>query len=517
MTTDGVLVESTAAGHWAWVGLRLVPGVVESRAYADTDLPQWRVEAAQAEQAWLRAQWVTGHGERWELRYTNIIPGQPLSCVLLGRVHGRDLAEVRAVAVAFRNRLADLPLHVLAEPILDPDQLRAVLTPKPPGTLGCAELRKPLYWSWSTWPDVRRVCVAVSPLVPTGRSWAPIWSALARLTTPTTIGVYVEPCELTRSQVDGLNRLAAQYGAMAAGRWTDPPWKVWVPPDPFAVSVAANYVSAVQLYSGRSYRLRISVTADGPIPPSLVELLASTAGGAAVCWPPPAEVEASWRNVAALNQNWLDETYRQGAPAGELGEAERTLSGLADLGEVGAAFQFPHEAPDRVPLFSAADPSVTDVADDDQETIMAEEPVAPKRKRVFISYVREDLAEVNRLVRGLERAGYDVWVDTKHLRPGMRWKSVIRDEIGTGDYFIACFSPRYWKLESFMNEELIVAVERLRRMPRHRSWFIPIMFQECKIPDHPIGPDETIANTLQYVDFSLGWNAAFGQLTEVLG
>ncbi|HEY0807963.1 MAG TPA: hypothetical protein VGD84_23050, partial [Pseudonocardiaceae bacterium] len=99
MTSDGVLVESTRAAHWAWVGLRLTPAPA-TRMYPDTD------EIAAAERAWLAAQWTTDHGTRWELRYTNAGPDLPVSCVLLGRVHGHKLATARAAAVALRDRLA---------------------------------------------------------------------------------------------------------------------------------------------------------------------------------------------------------------------------------------------------------------------------------------------------------------------------------------------------------------------------------------------------------------------------
>jgi TIR domain-containing protein len=142
---------------------------------------------------------------------------------------------------------------------------------------------------------------------------------------------------------------------------------------------------------------------------------------------------------------------------------------------------------------------------------------APNGKRVFVSYVREDLAIVNRLVAALRNAGYEVWIDHTELLPGMRWKSAIRDAIAAGDYFLACFSPRYWKSETFMNEELTIAVERLRLMPRDRTWFIPVMLATCVLPDHPIGPGETIADSLQFVDLSTDWPGGLRRIIAALG
>ena len=59
--------------------------------------------------------------------------------------------------------------------------------------------------------------------------------------------------------------------------------------------------------------------------------------------------------------------------------------------------------------------------------------------RVFISYVRENSNEVQRLVHMLQARGVDVWFDQTHLLPGDRWAEVIRREIAQGDFFIACF------------------------------------------------------------------------------
>ena len=138
------------------------------------------------------------------------------------------------------------------------------------------------------------------------------------------------------------------------------------------------------------------------------------------------------------------------------------------------------------------------------------------KKRIFISYVREDTEFVDRLASALLARGFDVWIDRTHLMPGMRWKSTIRKAIRNGDYFIACFSPRYVnRTETYMNEELIIAIERLRLMSRSRQWFIPAKLEECEIPDYEIGPGETL-DSLQYVDFSDSWEAALEELAAAL-
>src|SRR5262249_49097893 len=129
---------------------------------------------------------------------------------------------------------------------------------------------------------------------------------------------------------------------------------------------------------------------------------------------------------------------------------------------------------------------------------------APKR-RVFISYVREDLVIVDKIAEALRLVGVDVWLDRTHLKAGDRWVDVIKSAITDGDYFIACFSTAYAnRTNTYMNEELLLAIEQLRRRPRARRWFIPITLDSCDIPKYPIGVDETLDH-IHRLDFSDDW------------
>ena len=69
--------------------------------------------------------------------------------------------------------------------------------------------------------------------------------------------------------------------------------------------------------------------------------------------------------------------------------------------------------------------------------------LAAPPKHVFISYVRENQKQVDRLCQDLERHGINVWLDRKNIKPGARWKDAIREAIRHGDFFIACFSNEY--------------------------------------------------------------------------
>src|SRR5271169_3173426 len=119
----------------------------------------------------------------------------------------------------------------------------------------------------------------------------------------------------------------------------------------------------------------------------------------------------------------------------------------------------------------------------------------------FVSYVREDSLQVDRMQRVLEARGVRVWRDTADLWPGEDWRAKIRHAI-TNDalVFIACFSPSSLAREkSYQNEELTLAIDQLRRRRPDIPWLIPVRFGDCDIPDYDIGAGRTLSS-LQRAD-----------------
>ena len=107
----------------------------------------------------------------------------------------------------------------------------------------------------------------------------------------------------------------------------------------------------------------------------------------------------------------------------------------------------------------------------------------------FISYVREDSRQVDRLQQTLEDAGVPVWRDTADLWPGEDWRVKIRRAITDNALvFIACFSQAsISRHKSYQNEELVLAIEEMRLRPPDDPWLIPVRLSECEIPDREIG------------------------------
>jgi hypothetical protein len=98
-----------------------------------------------------------------------------------------------------------------------------------------------------------------------------------------------------------------------------------------------------------------------------------------------------------------------------------------------------------------------------------------------VSYVKDDDEHIERLRRELAKYGIHTWIDRYSLQPGDFWKTVIRKAISGGEYFLACFSSSYnSRQSSYMNEELILAIEELRKRPANSRWFIPVLLSSCE-------------------------------------
>lgn len=140
------------------------------------------------------------------------------------------------------------------------------------------------------------------------------------------------------------------------------------------------------------------------------------------------------------------------------------------------------------------------------------------QKRVFVSYVREDSAEVDALCKVLEAAKIPYWRDRTSLGPGDAWKAKIREAIQGGSFvFLACFSDRSRaKPKSHMNEELTLAVDEFRKMPPGRTWIIPVRFDSGDVPEWDLGAGRVLSD-LNYSDlFGNGYATAAVSLATTI-
>ena len=137
-------------------------------------------------------------------------------------------------------------------------------------------------------------------------------------------------------------------------------------------------------------------------------------------------------------------------------------------------------------------------------------------QHVFISYVKENKKEVDKLCDDLTTHGIRVWRDKNDIPPGARWEQTIRRAIREGAFFIACFSKEYHeRSKTFMNEELTIAINELRQHPTDRIWFIPVQLNDCDIPDWDIGRGETLG-TFQSAKLYEDWQGGLQSILNAI-
>jgi len=66
-----------------------------------------------------------------------------------------------------------------------------------------------------------------------------------------------------------------------------------------------------------------------------------------------------------------------------------------------------------------------------------------------------------------------------------------------------------------MNEELIIAIEELRKMPHNRTWFIPVVLHDSSVPDRAIGGGETLRD-IQWVKLYDDWKNGIKQIIKTI-
>ncbi|NIF03964.1 toll/interleukin-1 receptor domain-containing protein [Chryseobacterium sp. Tr-659] len=108
----------------------------------------------------------------------------------------------------------------------------------------------------------------------------------------------------------------------------------------------------------------------------------------------------------------------------------------------------------------------------------------PSKTEVFISYGREDLFFVQKLVDYLNSLNIKTWFDVYDLLPGERWEEAIEDEIKTTKILLLIISRKSSERRGFIHKEQHYAIETAKFIPGGQIYIIPTMLGECDIPRH---------------------------------
>lgn len=135
--------------------------------------------------------------------------------------------------------------------------------------------------------------------------------------------------------------------------------------------------------------------------------------------------------------------------------------------------------------------------------------ISPTKPRVFIAYVREDLALARRVQDGIAAAGCAPWLDKDKLLPGQNWPRAIRRAVEISDVFVACFSERSIAKRGQFHNELRWALDCARLRPLEALFLVPVRLEPCTVPGR-------IAEQLQYVDLFPDWDAGMKRVVRAV-
>lgn len=291
--SGGILVSTGGGAAWAWCGVEITASLNlrETAVYRELTAGDRYQKAMQGDGDYLRRLAGMGSNVVVELRWIRNPADTFLRLVVLGRVQAPDAASAVEWATQLRRHLAAVPPHVFAEPIVDDEQIQAVISPFVPNEQGMVGLTKRCVTATPTRPAGWNRYFAVHPLNETAQSWHSVLSTLYQQEHPTVIGVALQPHVLDPGRLRVLGEIAARYSTLAMPAQTQTGLlavgMVEYAPDPFAEAFAPVFADAVRRYQNETFLLRVAIASHGPIDSALGNALAGaisppvTAGDAA--------------------------------------------------------------------------------------------------------------------------------------------------------------------------------------------------------------------------------------------
>jgi|GEM_PF-3553590 len=104
-------------------------------------------------------------------------------------------------------------------------------------------------------------------------------------------------------------------------------------------------------------------------------------------------------------------------------------------------------------------------------------------KDVFISHAKEDIEFAEELYVYLTEVGYSPWLDKKKIRAGANWDYEIKKALKKSDYIIILLSSSSVKKRGYIQKEFKYALEYWENKLADDIYIIPIVLDECEIPE----------------------------------
>lgn len=126
---------------------------------------------------------------------------------------------------------------------------------------------------------------------------------------------------------------------------------------------------------------------------------------------------------------------------------------------------------------------------------------------VFISYAKEDQKIAIQYYNWLENENFNPWLDVKKLKGGQNWELEIDRAFKKAHVIIWLMSPQSIYKRGFIQREVKEALDNLRYKQPDDIYIIPVIIENCNVPDY-------ISDKLQFINNSDG--LAFDSLKSSL-
>lgn len=116
--------------------------------------------------------------------------------------------------------------------------------------------------------------------------------------------------------------------------------------------------------------------------------------------------------------------------------------------------------------------------------------------QIFVSYAKEDRDRALQYYDLLQKEGAVPWLDAKDILPGQNWEVEIEKAFSEANVIVLLLSRSSVNKRGFVQREVNDAIERLRYKQPTDIYVIPLLLEQCDVPNH-------IANRLQYIDLTV--------------
>ena len=105
-----------------------------------------------------------------------------------------------------------------------------------------------------------------------------------------------------------------------------------------------------------------------------------------------------------------------------------------------------------------------------------------QKLKVFLCHAVENKPIVGVLFERLKADGFDPWLDTDSLLPGMNWDLEIQKAMRASDAVIVCLSNASIQKEGYVQKEIKTAQRILDEKPEGTIFLLPVQLEDCEIP-----------------------------------